>query len=267
MQVGFKNKEIRIKNIDACYLCGSDGSVLFDGMEDRLFGVPGRWNYKTCSACGLYWLTPRPENLSQTYITYYTHNKSDDSEASLKGTIRSTKKCVAAAAFGYPDILNHKWERIFGRLLSWIGPLREVGGRSVMWLRGEQRGRLLDVGCGEGSFLANMQTLGWQVTGVEPDSDAARNAREQTGLHDVRSGSLEDVQLEQNSFDAVTLVHVLEHLPDPAQTLRQCWLLLRRGGQLVITTPNAKSLGRKLFKKDWRGWEPPRHLFLFDRTN
>ncbi len=264
MNKSSKTKNIQVENIDTCYLCGNAGAVHFSKMKDRLFGLPGHWDYKRCSVCGLNWLTPRPKNPSEAYINYYTHTGPDSTETLLKGIIQFVKNSVGASAFGYPDRINKRTKHILGKLLSCIGPLKEVAGRSVMWLKGDQRGRLLDIGCGSGLFLAHMQNFGWQVTGVEPDPDAARNTREQFNLLDIHTGSLESVALKESSFDAVTMNHVLEHLPDPVQTLKQCWRVLRPGGQLVVTTPNAKSLGKQFFKKNWLAWDAPRHVFLFD---
>ena len=58
--------------------------------------------------------------------------------------------------------------------------------------------------------------------------------------------------------------HVVEHLPDPAESLRACRRLLAPGGWLVVATPNARSLGSRTLGRDWRGWEPPRHIHVFD---
>jgi SAM-dependent methyltransferase len=74
---------------------------------------------------------------------------------------------------------------------------------------------------------------------------------------------LEDQHYPDASFDAVTLNHVIEHVPDPIQTLRECARILKKDGRLVILTPNSSSLGHRVFKQDWRGLEPPRHLHLF----
>jgi SAM-dependent methyltransferase len=131
-----------------------------------------------------------------------------------------------------------------------------------MWLPSGRRGRLLDVGSGNGEFLATMRDLGWEVVGLEPDYAAAAAARRDHGL-DVILGTLEGATLDEASFDAVTLSHVIEHVPDPVQTIRECYRLLRRGGVLVVLTPNIASLCHRVFGADWRGLEPPRHLFLF----
>ena len=79
----------------------------------------------------------------------------------------------------------------------------------------------------------------------------------------VHVGPLEALALPGQQFDAVTLNHVVEHLPDPASTLRECCRLVRQGGLLVAITPNARSLGHEVFGGSWRGLEPPRHLHVF----
>jgi SAM-dependent methyltransferase len=76
-------------------------------------------------------------------------------------------------------------------------------------------------------------------------------------------GSLEAQAFGTDTFDAVTLHHVIEHVPDPARTLNECRRVLKRGGRLVVSTPNAASLGHREFGQDWRGLETPRHLHVF----
>ena len=131
----------------------------------------------------------------------------------------------------------------------------------LMWLHDQPPGRLLDVGCGDGRRLALLRTRGWQVEGQEVDPQAAARARA-SGLT-VHVGPLEALALPGQQFDAVTLNHVVEHLPNPASTLRECCRLVRQGGQLVAITPNARSLGHEVFGGSWRGLEPPRHLHVF----
>jgi len=131
-----------------------------------------------------------------------------------------------------------------------------------MWLHQSSRGRLLDVGCGSGGFLAEMRSLGWDVRGVEPDPSAVRVARKRWGL-DVACGTLEAGRFREGSFDVVTLSHVIEHLPDSIGTLRECGRVLAPDGRLVVVTPNIESLGHRAFGSFWRGLEVPRHLQLY----
>lgn len=121
--------------------------------------------------------------------------------------------------------------------------------------------RLLDVGCGNGSFLDQMRQLGWAVVGIEPDAGAVAVAK--TGGLEVHQGLLDGGFAATAPFDAITLGHVVEHLHDPAGTLRHCLDLLRPGGWLWIATPNLQSAGHKRFGPAWRGLEPPRHLVIF----
>jgi SAM-dependent methyltransferase len=121
---------------------------------------------------------------------------------------------------------------------------------------------LLDVGCGDGEFLARMRQFGWDVQGVEPDPAAIQSAREAHNVPVVH-GTLEALRDVSAAFDAVTLLHVIEHVPDPRETLRAAWRLLRPGGRLLVVTPNARSLGTRVFGSAWVGWDPPRHLHVF----
>ena len=271
-----------------CALCGRPGAPLFRQLRDRLFDVPGTWSLLRCTGCTLVWLDPRPspDEVTDLYRSYYTHDSTHDgteddirdapaSRNARPGSIASwfeqaVKRGIATTRLGFPapegaDPRDRRAERLLARgLLQWIGPLREIAEHGVMWLPGATPGRLLDVGCGAGSFLARMQELGWQVTGVEPDPAGARATREKLGQGRVVAANLGSCELQAESFDAITLSHVIEHLPDPADALRTCLRLLRPGGTLVCTTPNAGGLGARSFGEHWMHWDPPRHLQLYD---
>ncbi|MHB8511328.1 MAG: class I SAM-dependent methyltransferase [Actinomycetota bacterium] len=200
------------------------------------------------------WLDPQPHpaEIHRLYRDgYYTDSPCSEPSSA---TIRFAKR---AFSFDGP-----------GKLEEWVRSLasvRSVADGSLMWLGRNGPGRLLDVGCGTGAFLERMRDRGWSVIGIEPDSTAAESARAR-GL-DVRCTGIEDAELEDHSFDAITMSHVIEHVSDPVETLRRCNTLLSTNGRLVIVTPNSKSLGRKLFGNDWLGWDVPRHLHLFDQQN
>lgn len=143
-----------------------------------------------------------------------------------------------------------------------LSPLREVVEGAVAWLPGHQRGRLLDVGCGNGRFLAQMREYGWEVKGIEPDPEAAQLAKREYGV-EVWPGFPETAPFPAASFDAIVLQHVIEHLDDPRHVLRLCRGWLSPQGRLVVITPNAMGWGSKVWGRDWQHWDPPRHLFLF----
>jgi SAM-dependent methyltransferase len=238
-------------------VCGLAGPILYADLPDRLFGTAGTWNLRRCAGCGLVWIDPRslPTHVGALYGEYYTHTP----DPPVTGLRRTIKHAILTSAFGYPDIGGSAW---LGHALSWIAPLREMIELSVMTLDGRTRGRLLDVGCGNGQFLASMRSLGWDVHGIDIDPAGARVAREHFGLP-VHLGPLEASGFPDACFDAVTLHHAIEHVPNPIGTLRECHRLLSPGGRLVVVTPNIESLAHRLLRTSWLGLDVPRHFYLF----
>ncbi len=132
-------------------------------------------------------------------------------------------------------------------------------------ISGRQRpGRLLDYGCGAGSFAHFMQERSWTVEGVEIDSNAARIASERLST-EVRSPDL--WKPEPDRFDLITLWHVLEHLPDLDQRLSDFYKALRPGGILLIAVPNTASYDRSFYRAHWAAWDVPIHLWHFQRLS
>jgi SAM-dependent methyltransferase len=127
------------------------------------------------------------------------------------------------------------------------------------------KGRVLDVGCGAGLFLASMAARGWTTVGVEPNRAYAHALRSEHHLN-VISGGIEALGPRSEPFDAVTMFDVIEHVPDPLDTLAHVRRLVRPGGVLVLTTPNVLSLERRLFGQHWQALQPPDHLTLFSSS-
>ncbi len=262
------NDGVRVEKVEACILCGAPGQTLYGAHRDRLFNAPGAWSHLSCRECGLVWLNPQPvaADIPKLYANYATHGP-EASAISLSpnnpGLRHKVLKFVQAAYYGYAtkDIgwLGH----YFGRVVGLLSLVRDWAGSALMFLP-RMRGRLMDVGCGDGRFLAAMREEGWQVLGVEPDPEAAHRAREQYHI-EVGAGTLGDAAFPGNSVDAITMHHVIEHVPDPVALFRECGRILRPGGSLVVITPNVESLGHRRFGENWRGLEPPRHIFLFSR--
>lgn len=232
------NEGISVKNIEKCLICGSSGRSLYAGIRDRLFGAPGVWGITRCenSLCGFLWLNPQPmpEDTGKLYTgTYYTHKPPQYSK--LKRLTRRLKQGTLGS-------------------LVW----------SSMYHQGAVKGRLLEVGCGSGYYLSEMRGLGWTVEGVDFDEGAVKCAKEAYGLK-VQRGTLKECRFPADTFDAITANHVLEHIHDPLSLLSECVRILKPGGSLVITCPNAKSLGHSIFKEACYHLDPPRHLYSFTR--
>jgi 2-polyprenyl-3-methyl-5-hydroxy-6-metoxy-1,4-benzoquinol methylase len=257
------NEGIRVFDVPACALCGQEGYPLYRGLRDRLFEAPGTWDLYTCPQCQLIWMNPRPvpEDTDKLYLNYFTHDQRGDSPKSI-WMRRFVDETILCNAFGYSDTLRDTKLKWLGKFFAKIGPLKSMSGMRIMYLDGNRRGSLLDVGCGNGLFLLQMRNLGWNVCGIEPDPEAARAAREHSDIP-VFIGTLEDSNLASESLDAVTMRHVIEHTSDPVGTLRECYRVLKPGGIVVIDTPNSQSLGHQLLRSAWRGLEIPRHYFVF----
>ena len=125
----------------------------------------------------------------------------------------------------------------------------------------KKQGSLLDVGSGTGSFVREMKDYGWQVTGLEPDADARRVAKEL--FHCELQDSDQLFSLQPDSFDGVTLWHVLEHVHDLTGYLQQLKLVLRSNGRLIIAVPNYTSHDASAYKENWAAYDVPRHLYHF----
>ena len=230
----------------ACYVCGTPGVPLYRDLRDDLFSAPGMWSLKRCPAerCGLVWLDPMPiaEDLPLAYQDYYTHG----------GAARSGLYAVGRFLFAAAT----------DAVLAVVGIPAERKRARLMFLADSPAARLLDVGCGDGSFLAAMAKRGWRVSGLDLDPLAVEAARAAHGL-DVNVGTVESMLGTGAVFDVVTASHVIEHVPDPVQFLRDCRSLLPPGGRLVLKTPNADGFGSRRYGRAWRGLEPPRHLHIF----
>jgi SAM-dependent methyltransferase len=106
----------------------------------------------------------------------------------------------------------------------------------------------------------------WQVTGIEPDPEAARYASEIRGVR-VLQGEILDLEISGQGFDVITLWHVIEHLPDPTAVLKKLGGLLRPGGVLVLSLPLADSWESGWFASHWAGYDVPRHQVTFTRKS
>jgi 2-polyprenyl-3-methyl-5-hydroxy-6-metoxy-1,4-benzoquinol methylase len=246
-----------------CFLCGKPGRLLRSQLRDRIFDAPGDWSHRGCAACGLVWLDPQPHpsSLSDLYEQYFPDVQVADPPIS---SLRAQVRPLVLRTYGYD--LPGAEPRLLARMIARSALVADMIAGDVMYLRARPGGEVLDVGCGTASVLGNLQALGWTVTGIELDPQVAAAAAERLG-RPVLTGSIDDVQLDDDRYDAILLSHVIEHLPDPLASLAKCARALKRGGNLVILTPNTRSFGRRVFSENWLNWDPPRHLYMFDEKS
>ncbi len=123
------------------------------------------------------------------------------------------------------------------------------------------RGKILDIGSSAGFFLAEAKNRGWDTTGIEFSSWSKKYAEEHFGLT-IYNQPLERMNWQKESFDAITMLDVIEHLTDPRHVLAEVKKILKPNGVLVLTTPNIGGLASKLTKEKWYAILPG-HLFYF----
>ncbi|MCU1450902.1 MAG: hypothetical protein JWP02_3072 [Acidimicrobiales bacterium] len=251
-----------------CPVCGSTtSSILHEGLNDPTGSAEGSWDLRTCAACGSAFLDPQPDadTLRAAYAgPYYTHAPVTFEEPPRGGW-----------AFRRRAVRNGYLNRRYGFQLqpaSALGPLA----LPLLALRRAEADRMirsipagssvLDVGCGNGDFVALASAFGLRVSGLDLDKSAVARGRA-AGL-DVRVGRLEDLAAgEADQYDVVTMSHVLEHVPDPIGLLRAARTVLRRDGFVWIATPNVRAAGHRVFGRDWEGVDAPRHLVLLSEAS
>lgn len=141
---------------------------------------------------------------------------------------------------------------------------REFRRRLRLLIRVRPRGRLLEVGCATGGFLAEAARAGYEAEGIEPDAAVAATAAARSG-RPVRAGTIEEVDLPAASFDVAVLFEVVEHLVDPVAALRRVARALRPGGLLAVSVPDYGSLWARLSGSRWPMITPWEHLHYFTR--
>jgi SAM-dependent methyltransferase len=235
-----------------CHLCGSRDVHFLWRATDKKFRGAGRFAYRRCAGCGLVALHPglKEEDLAPYYPDHVTAVQPRDNVR------QRLKRMVAEDWYGYgtdrPAATG--WLRKTAtfplrRMLSQL-PRRKPGGR------------VLDIGCGSGGYLAFLADLGWACEGIEQGANSRRYAQQELRLT-VHSDLRQLQRIPDGCFDVVTMWHVIEHLADPLQTLAAVHRVLKPDGLLMLRTPNVESWEARLFGRCWYGVDAPRHLHLF----
>lgn len=217
-------------SVATCPLCRKRGSP-FLAEPDRLLGVnPGvRHQLFFCETCTHYFQSNIP---TSELLEYYPP--------------------------GYYRVAG-------SRPLAWLANLRVRNrARAIEWRA--RKGTVLDVGCGRGTLLLELQRRGWQVLGMDWNADNAAAVSMDLGVS-VVGGPRALSSLPSASQDVVSLFHVLEHEDDPRALLAELHRLIKPGGRLLVAVPNANSAARSLFGRCWAGYDFPRHRQVFTPTS
>ncbi|MBC8104807.1 MAG: class I SAM-dependent methyltransferase [Cytophagales bacterium] len=233
-----RTKDLSLENAPmtlACCVCGTPKASVWRVAPDHILGGETRFRAVRCLRCGTARLDPRPSDAEMSrHYTTETYARAEDRDGAPSELARR---------------LNEYNRRLAARAAASLN-------------RPVSESRTLDVGCGDGRFLAAMIALGGQAEGLETDPVAAALARRRTGGQ-IHEAPLEQASLPGASFDLVSLLHVLEHVPDPRVTLIEAKRLLKPGGTLLLALPNAGSLEASVFGSTWYPLDLPRHFWGF----
>jgi SAM-dependent methyltransferase len=218
---------------ERCRICGSDNvSFLFE-CTDNLVSFR-QFPVIKCGGCGFRFTGKAPE--SPEISVYYESEKyisHTDSGEGVAGILYSVARAV---------MMRRKSSLV--RMASQ-----------------RKQGSVLDIGAGTGHFVGTMIKRGWRAEGIEVSGTARKVAKRIHGIS-LHEGLCEWL-FPKESFDAVTMWHVLEHLHKPEEYLKIISSLLKPDGTLLIALPNPLSADANYYRKDWAGWDVPRHLWHF----
>lgn len=260
--------ELKQVRVLACPLCGSsERTTVYQALPDYRYAVPGQYSFVQCVHCGLIYLNPCPADPSYGYpSTYSQHTPAPAPKIGGKDLIGHLKATIRKGIiwyYGYRNVTHSPMVIALGKVGSWIPPLKR---RALfdfsLFPRAVPGGRLLDIGCGNGRFLAVMKMLGWEVYGIEPDPSSSCHAKDITGA--VIYSTLQEAHFPDDFFDVITMNHVLEHIDSPLSVLKEVYRILRVGGKLGICVPNWKSLSHRVFQRYCYNLDPPRHVTMYE---
>lgn len=132
----------------------------------------------------------------------------------------------------------------------------------VQQVSGLKTGQLLDIGSGTGHFADTMKKGGWQVRGIEINEKAREFSRSHFGLDVISPDKISSINTE--SFDCITLWHVLEHFHDPFKYASEIVRLLKPGGVCIVALPNSSSFDAEHYGRFWAAYDVPRHQWHFN---
>jgi SAM-dependent methyltransferase len=222
---------MEMEEIMKCEICGGNDFVEFLQCTDY-FLTQEKFSLKKCNNCGLVFVNPRPEvnKLGKYYDSpdYISHSGSD------KGIVNKVYKKIRQ--------LTHKRKY---KLVNSFSTEKSI----------------LDIGSGSGELLSLFKRNNWKSTGVEPNAEARKFSRNKYGIDVLDEKDLE--KIEDHSFGAISMWHVLEHVPDLNMRMKELKRILMEDGFLFIAVPHLDSFDAEYYKEFWAAFDVPRHLYHF----
>ena len=218
-----------------CPICKhSESEALIYTFDDR-YGYPGTFCVHKCGGCEHLYLVHSfsPIDLERLYTNYYPRSKL--------------------------SVEHYEPLKLRNRLIRWFN------GENMAHTYVPRNVKVLDIGCGFGGSIGYHKSRGCDAYGVEADSNVGK-LTERYGLN-IKIGLFDSNDYQENFFDYITLDQVLEHTVSPNEVLSGVATILKPGGNAIITIPNARGWGARLFGRAWINWHTPYHLHFFSKTS
>ena len=236
-----------------CNLCGADDTELVFVADENQFHLNGRFNIVKCKKCGLVYVNPRPRfNEIHRYYPdeiYYSYQDNQGKKNSFRQRFKN---------FLLETLMGEKRRNFITRNLI----VRLFKEKLMVVVPSALKGKILDIGCGNGEFLSGLQKYGWDTYGVEISPKACEIAK-RVGIN-VFCGELFQAKYTSEFFDVIVMNQILEHVHSPSSHLKEINRILKPKGLLIISVPNIDSFESKIFKEKWTCLDVPRHLYHFN---
>ncbi len=221
--------------INSCPVCANTSFEKHLNVTDHMI-TKERFNIVRCASCGFHFTNPRPAN--SDIAKYYKSEAYVSHSSSKKG------------------VINYFYNLVRTKTLR----------QKLAWVKDVTAGNeLLDIGCGTGHFLRVAKSKGFHGIGLEPDEDARNYAQEQ---NKVKSCPIQELySLREDTFDVVTMWHVLEHVYNLNDDIQQIKRLLKNNGYLFVAVPNMNSYDARYYGEYWAAYDVPRHLYHFQKLD
>lgn len=205
-----------------------------------------------------YFLTVKDYSVSQESFDLYYDKSLDMLVTSPQPSLEKLSKY-----YDNPNYISHTDENksLFEKLYQAVKTIALKNKLKLINSVSKKKGRILDIGAGAGDFLAFVQKNGWDTVGVEPN-EKAKSIAKSKGVAFVNTTN----ELENHSFDVITMWHVLEHVPDLNAQIIDFKKLLKPNGTLIIAVPNFKSFDAEYYGKYWAAYDVPIHFWHFSKT-